>query len=106
MKTRAQGVENCSYNRYADIGLTPSEPFEPSRDLLEKLHAYATRARMRILCFDFAVDENGQLIFLEANPDGQWIWLDKTGELLDAFTRWAVEMVNGGGDRCLARSQD
>ena len=27
--------------------------------------------------FDFIVDQNGDWIFLEINPNGQWLWLEK-----------------------------
>ncbi|MFU2511228.1 MvdC/MvdD family ATP grasp protein [Pseudoalteromonas sp. ASV78] len=28
--------------------------------------------------FDFVVDKNDKMYFLETNPNGQWLWLDKT----------------------------
>ena len=81
--------------RYAEMGLTPSEDVTLPEALTQKINAYAQRSGMRILCFDFAVLEDGAHVFLEANPDGQWLWLDDTGALMDAFVDWAERFAIG-----------
>jgi hypothetical protein len=42
--------------------------------------AYLKRFRLRFGCFDFALRPDGEAVFLECNPNGQWAWLeDETG---------------------------
>ncbi len=44
-------------------------------------------------CIDFAVDDNGDLFFLEINPQGQWLWGDEYGiglNQLDAFSQFIL----------------
>ncbi len=35
---------------------------------------------LRFAAIDMAVDEDGQWYFFEVNPNGQWAWLDLSGE--------------------------
>lgn len=37
--------------------------------------------RLNFGAFDFIVDERGKWIFLEVNPNGQWLWLEKILDL-------------------------
>jgi glutathione synthase/RimK-type ligase-like ATP-grasp enzyme len=41
---------------------------------------------------DFIVDENGEYIFLEANPQGQFLWMEDRAEMpiLDIFTQYLI----------------
>lgn len=48
--------------------------------VLDKLRAYAQRMRLRFLAADLIVTPAGDHVFLEANPNGQWAWIeDATG---------------------------
>jgi hypothetical protein len=41
--------------------------------------------RLRFAAVDLIVDPHGQVWFLEANPNGQWAWIeDATGLLITA----------------------
>jgi len=43
----------------------------------EILHAYLDYFNINFGCFDIAVDENGQFVFFECNPNGQWLWIEQ-----------------------------
>ena len=47
-------------------------PLDVQSRLTELLQSYA----LRFAAVDFAIDEKGNWIFLEINPNGQWAWLD------------------------------
>jgi glutathione synthase/RimK-type ligase-like ATP-grasp enzyme len=57
----------CRYERVD----TPVEIAGPVRRLLALL-------RLRCAALDFAVDHDERWWFLEANPNGQWLWLEQT----------------------------
>ena len=64
-------------------------------DLHDRMHAYMRKLQLNFACFDFIVPLEGEAIFLEANANGQWLWVENlTGlkiseaiaiELLAAF---------------------
>lgn len=41
-----------------------------------KLHAYMTRSGMQYSAIDFIVEPSGRYVFLEANPAGEFFWLE------------------------------
>jgi glutathione synthase/RimK-type ligase-like ATP-grasp enzyme len=44
-------------------------------ELHERLHAYMRELNINFACFDFIVPDEGEPIFLEANCNGQWLWV-------------------------------
>lgn len=74
--------------RYADLGLVESERIELPAAVRRSIDAYAAMSDMRLLSFDFAVDRSDRFVFLEANPDGQWTWVDKDRSLMKRFVDW------------------
>ncbi len=51
-------------------------------ELIERLHAYMKAFGLNFGCFDFIVPKGGgDAIFLEMNPNGQWLWVQqRTGQ--------------------------
>ena len=49
-------------------------------------------------CFDFAIDKNGQYIFLEINPQGQWLWGDYVNPGLNQLEAMAMFLMSKRGD--------
>jgi glutathione synthase/RimK-type ligase-like ATP-grasp enzyme len=45
-------------------------------ELNERLHAYMRELQLNFACFDFIVPLEGEPIFLEANANGQWLWVE------------------------------
>ena len=43
----------------------------------EKILKYMKMMNLNFAAFDFAVDLNDELIFFEANPNGQYLWIEK-----------------------------
>jgi hypothetical protein len=41
-----------------------------------KLLAFHKRAGLQFGAYDFIISDTGELIFLECNPSGQWLWLE------------------------------
>lgn len=72
-------------------------------ELHDRLHAYMRGLQINFACFDFIVPQEGEPIFLEANCNGQWAWVQNlTGlrigkaiaeELLNASVRQATGRV-------------
>ena len=44
--------------------------------LRERLSAYMSEFKLEFACFDFIVPHDGEPVFLEANPNGQWLWVE------------------------------
>jgi len=44
---------------------------------VSRLRTYMDKASLVYGAFDFVVTPNGQIVFLECNPGGQWLWLEK-----------------------------
>lgn len=60
-----------------DYGLRHSA-FTLPDDIAEKCRAYLRSFSLRFGCFDFIVTPNGDYVFLECNPNGQWLWIENT----------------------------
>jgi hypothetical protein len=65
--------------RFDTKGLT-HEPVE-CPELVKRLHAYMRVFGLKFGCFDFIVDQNGEPVFLECNPNGQWLWVEEMAGL-------------------------
>lgn len=46
-------------------------------ELVAPMKSYMRSLGLRFGCFDFAVDTDGAPIFLECNPNGQWLWVEE-----------------------------
>lgn len=49
------------------------------QDLQDKLMRLLEYFNLRFAAIDMAVDVNGNYVFFEVNPNGQWAWLDLAG---------------------------
>lgn len=45
-------------------------------NLHERLHTYMDLLGLSFACFDIIVPHQGEPVFLEANPNGQWLWVE------------------------------
>lgn len=58
---------------------------EVPQEIEERVLRFLSRFGLQMGMFDFVVDQDGNWIFLECNPAGQWIWLEEaTGAPLTA----------------------
>lgn len=59
-----------------DYGLKHSA-FSLPDDIADKCRAYLRHFHLRFGCFDFIVTPTGDYVFLECNPNGQWLWIEE-----------------------------
>ncbi|MFE1176843.1 MvdC/MvdD family ATP grasp protein [Streptomyces sp. NPDC058773] len=60
----------------ADYDSLEYEPIDPPDAVTVGVRSYMARMSLTYAAFDFIVQPNGEWTFLEANPSGQWAWLD------------------------------
>ena len=77
--------DNMSDVEYVEANI----PAEITESLLKLISSY----NLRFAAIDMAVDVNGNWVFFEINPNGQWAWLDIAGgsdiakAFVDSFSR-------------------
>lgn len=54
----------------------PHSPIELPAELIEGIRRLMARLGLEFGCLDFALTPEGDYVFLEVNPGGQWLWLD------------------------------
>lgn len=70
-------------------------PFE-CPEIHDKLYAYLNRFNLNFGCFDLLVTKSGQLVFLECNPNGQWLWVENLTGL--QISKAIAEVLCGKGN--------
>jgi len=79
--------------RKYDIPNTPHEVFKLPIDVEMKCLSLIKNLGLVFGCIDMIVTPNGEYVFLEVNPNGQWLWVEKlTGfpigdSIVDALVR-------------------
>lgn len=58
-----------------DYGLT-QEKYPLPEDISRKCLEFLSRMGLNFGCFDFIVTPYGKYVFLECNPNGQWLWVE------------------------------
>jgi hypothetical protein len=74
--------------RAVDTAKLPHEIVPLRADVAQALHAYLRHCSLRFGAFDLIVTPQGEHVFLELNPNGQWYWIElATGApMADAMT--------------------
>lgn len=67
--------------------------YELPDEISDKCLAYLRRMGLDFGCFDFIVTPSGEYVFLECNPNGQWLWVElETGlPISRAIAEWLAE---------------
>ena len=52
------------------------EPYDLPDNISEKCIKFLERMRLNFGAFDFIVTPSGEYVFLECNPNGQWLWIE------------------------------
>lgn len=68
---------------------------ELPKDIKEKCIQITKRLSLNYSAIDLILDKNGQYIFLECNPNGQWAWLEI--RLGFPISKKIVELIREGG---------
>ncbi|MEX1364810.1 MAG: hypothetical protein AB1Z98_16910 [Nannocystaceae bacterium] len=70
------------------LGITTIEPFELPEPVADRCRALLQRLGLVFGCFDLLVTPQGEVVFLEVNPMGQFLWVEQSQPELrvtDAF---------------------
>lgn len=76
--------------RRTDDPELPHRQVALSTEVEEQIRSFMRRLDLEFGALDFVATPSGRLVFLEVNPNGQWLWLDdKLGlGISDAIARW------------------
>jgi glutathione synthase/RimK-type ligase-like ATP-grasp enzyme len=88
--TKTQSVETDWRRNYRS---SRSVATEVPRHISEGIDRYMTQFDLKCATFDFGETAEGELIFFECNPGGQWAWLDETGEYAEAMAEVLVDVL-------------
>ena len=58
-----------------DYGLK-HEPFDLPAPVADFCRSFLQEMHLHFGCFDFIVTPDGKYVFLECNPNGQWLWIE------------------------------
>ena len=66
------------------------EPFELPIEIAKKCLQFLKKMRLNFGCFDFIVTPDDEYVFLECNPNGQWLWIElATGQpISETIAKW------------------
>jgi glutathione synthase/RimK-type ligase-like ATP-grasp enzyme len=75
-----------------DFGIKFTE-MNADSTLVDKCKAFLNELELNFGCFDFVVDENNNIFFLECNSNGQWLWIEEdTGmDISGAIAEWLIK---------------
>jgi glutathione synthase/RimK-type ligase-like ATP-grasp enzyme len=90
-KSMLSGQGKEDWREGYDFGVKFTEmPLDPI--LIKKCKAFLYQLDLNFGCFDFIVDENENVFFLECNSNGQWLWIEEdTGmDISGAVAEWLI----------------
>jgi glutathione synthase/RimK-type ligase-like ATP-grasp enzyme len=81
------------WRRTVLYGRIPHTPADIPDDLKVRIHRLLDALGLLFGCLDFIVTPEGRHVFLEINPNGQWLWIEhETGlPLMEAFTEMLIQ---------------
>lgn len=82
------------WRRY-DIPNTPHKPYQLPIEIEQKCLRLVQELGLTFGCIDMIVTPNGEFIFLEINPNGQWLWIERLSGFPIGETI-AKLLINGG----------
>lgn len=74
-QTQNEDQGKVDWRQGYDYGLKHSI-FDLPEEISEKCKMFLHKMGLRFGCFDFIVTPEGQYVFLECNPNGQWLWIE------------------------------
>ena len=74
-QTQNEDQGKVDWRQGYDYGLKHSI-FDLPEKVSEKCKMFLHKMGLRFGCFDFIVTPEGQYVFLECNPNGQWLWIE------------------------------
>jgi len=55
--------------------------FKPNNNLVKVVDCIAEQSGLKYMALDFAEDLNGEFVFFEFNPTGNWLWIEQKTEI-------------------------
>jgi len=92
--SQANKHTNIDWRKKDTLLLTHSE-YNLSEDIKNKLRHFMKIFNLVYGAFDFIITPEGKLIFLEVNPSGQWLWIERLIKLpiSEAIARYLISPV-------------
>lgn len=76
-RLNSQIVEGAEVDwRIVDVSKIPHEIIDIPSILKNKIYEYLSAFKLQFGAFDFIENKSGEFIFLECNPNGQWLWIE------------------------------
>lgn len=93
--SQSSQISSVDWRRY-DIKSTPYLEIDPPSEIRDKVNRLLSMLGLVYGAIDFIVDTEGNWIFLEINPLGQYLWVeDLTGlPISEAIALWLHQMSN------------
>lgn len=63
------------WRRNQDVNIY--SPVDLDDDILSKIRKFIILSRLKFGVLDLILDQSGQVVFLECNPAGQWLWIEE-----------------------------
>ena len=93
-QTQNEDQGKVDWRQGYDYGLKHSI-FDLPEKVSEKCKMFLHKMGLRFGCFDFIVTPEGQYVFLECNPNGQWLWIElETGLSISAAIARSLTKTN------------
>src|SRR3989338_1809067 len=78
----SQETERTTHDwRKYDLTHTPHKVFNLPDDINQKCLTLVDKLGLKFGCIDMIVTPEGQFVFLEINPNGQWLWIERLTNL-------------------------
>jgi len=108
LESQAIPGAELDFRRARDWDALGCKPISVPKEVAAAVLEFQRRCRLNFGTMDFIIDEDGQWVFLETNPSGQFLWVEKAHPetpLLDAFLKFIIagsdefEYAGASGDR-------
>lgn len=82
VEIHSQDSNRARYDwRHYDLGNTPHRPHRLPRDIADALLLFMRRLDLAYGAIDMIVTPQGEYVFLEINPNGQYLWIERASGL-------------------------
>jgi len=88
-------MSKIDWRRY-DLDHTPHSPFELPSETKLKLRAFLDHFGLVFGAIDCVLRPDGEIVFLEVNPGGQWLWIEELTMLpiADSIAAYLADHAN------------
>lgn len=84
---------NCYDIHRIPLSKLPQKPIELGNDLNTRCIKFIKSLGLKYGAIDFVMGKDEELFFLEVNPSGDWLWIERQTKL--PITRYVVDLIEG-----------